>query len=723
MSVPNYMWGEAVRHSMYLINRAATRTLDAKTPYEVFKGSKPNIGHLRVFGCVGYARVEAPHRKKLDDRSRALVHLGTEPGSKAYRLFDPVSKRITVSRDIVFMEDESWNWSSQAKETDNGSFSINLGEFGNRGLREIELTAESEGETRAEETEETTDHVEDNNDVIEVSDDEDEQHEQPQLRCSTRVKTTPEYLSDYILLAEGECEWLLMSINDEPWDFSEAKGMKVWLTACEDEITSIEKNQTWTLVEIPAGVKPIGLKWVFKIKRNPDGSVNKYKARLVAKGYVQKHRIDYDEVFALVARIETVRLIIALAASNGWEVHHLDVKMAFLHGDLKEEVYVSQPEGFVVQCSEGKVYKLSKALYGLKQAPRAWNDKLNQILRELKFTRCSKEPSLYQRKRNGDLLIVAVYVDDLLVTGSDVSMIVEFKEEMSAKFEMSDLGRLTYYLGIEVVQHKDGITLRQERYASKILLEMGMDSCNSTHVPMDGSLKLSKAEEETSTDEKKYRSSIGCLRYLVHTRHDLSYSIGVLSRYMIDPKESHDAALKHVLRYLRGTLSYGLTYRRARKATLLGYSNSSLNVDIDDRRSITGHMFYLGESLITWCSQKQEVVALSSCEAEFMAATEAAKQAIWLQELLCEVTGDKCERVIIRVDNKSAISLTRNPVFHGRSKHIHRRYHFIRECVENGQVDVEHVAGDNQKADILTKGLGRLKFKEMREFIGVQETT
>ena len=188
---------------------------------------------------------------------------------------------------------------------------------------------------------------------------------------------------------------------------------------------------------------------------------------------------------------------------------------------------------------------------------------------------------------------------------------------------------------------------------------------------------------------------------------------------MFNPKVSYDAALKQVLRYLRGTLTYGLTYKRADKVRLLGYSDSSLNVDVDDGKSVTGHIFYLNESPITWCSQKQEIVALSSCEAEFMAATEAAKQAIWLQKLLSEITGSECERVTIRVDNKSAISLTKNPVFHGRSKHIHRRYHFIRECVENGLVEVEHVAENRQKADILTKGLGRIKFREMRELIGV----
>lgn len=530
-----------------------------------------------MFGCIGYAKIEAPYRKKLDDRSKVLVHLGTEPGTKAYRLLDPTSKRITVSRDVVFMEDEGWNW-NDSKEAGKvaSSFGINLGEYGNRGLREIESN------TTTARTEQGVERVvdDDNDDAVVISDDEDEQEEEVQLRRTVRERRAPEYLSDYVLLSETECEWLLMSLNDEPWDFSEARSMKVWLQACEDEIASIEKNQTWVLVELPMGVKPIGLKWVFKMKRNPDGSVNKYKARLVAKGYMQRHGIDYDEVFAPVARIETIRLIIALAASYGWEVHHLDVKTAFLHGDLKEEVYVRQPEGFEVKGSEEKVYNLSKALYGLKQAPRAWNDKLNQILRELEFTRCSKEASLYQKKRGGHLLIVAVYVDDLLVTGSDLSLIIEFKKEMGTKFEMSDLGKLTYYLGIEVLQHADGITLRQERYASKILSETGMTGCNSTHVPMDMNIKLSKSTEEKSTDEKKYRRSIGCLRYLIHTRPDLSYSIGVLSRYMLDPKESHDAALKHVLRYLQGTVSYGLTYRRSHKPKLIGYSDSSLNVDV-----------------------------------------------------------------------------------------------------------------------------------------------
>ena len=328
---------------------------------------------------------------------------------------------------------------------------------------------------------------------------------------------------------------------------------------------------------------------------------------------------------------------------------------------------------------------------------------------------------MYRLRMGKDLLLVAVYVDDLLITGSKAEMIHEFKRNMSSKFEMTDLGLLTYYLGIEVLQHGGGISLKQESYARKILEETSMSECNATLIPMDAGLVLSKAKEDRSVEEKDFRRVIGCLRYLLHTRPNLAYSVGVLSRYMHEPKETHFAALKQVLRYVKGTSSYGLEYKRTGESTLVGYSDSSHNVCVDDGMSTTGHMFYLNNCLITWCSSKQETVALSSCEAEFMAATEVAKQGIWLQELLAKVVEKPCERVMIKIDNKSAIALTKNPVFHGRSKHIHKRYHFIRECIDNDQVEVEHIAGSLQKADVLTKALGRTKFGEMRELIGVRD--
>ena len=707
MHMPNYLWGEAIRHATYLLNRVATRALKEKTPYEVFRKKRPNVSHLRVFGCIGYAKIDIAKLKKLDDRSRMLVHLGTEPGSKAYRLYDPNSRRIVVSRDVVFDEEKGWNWSRESSEAQgNECFGVVIDDHGKIENKTLEDTVKQEP-------------IEE---VVEAEEEENEM-EPPSLRRPERQTTQPKYLDDYVLLAEELGEEVLMYINNEPRNFEEAKGSREWTKACEEEIDSIIKNKTWIMVDLPIGAKAIGLKWVFKLKRNSDGSINKYKARLVAKGYVQQYGVDFEEVFAPVARIETIRLLISLAATNGWEVHHLDVKTAFLHGELKEIVYVSQPEGYRKKGQENKVYRLNKALYGLRQPPRACNHKLNTILMELGFHKCSKEPSVYRKMVKGELLVVAVYVDDLFVTGTCKKLIDEFKDGMSKKFDMSDLGRLTYYLGMEVCQSDWGITLNQSRYALRILEEAGMSKCNPTQSPMEIGLNLSKAEEEKEIDATRFRKQIGCLRYLLHTRPDLSFVVGVLSRYMHSPRESHGVALKQCLRYLQGSTGYGLRFERSlnRVPRLIGYSDSSYNVDPDDGRSTTGHIFYFGRSPITWCSTKQETVALSSCEAEFMAGTEAARQAIWLQDLLSEITGQVEQKVIIRIDNQSAIALTKNPVFHGRSKHILTRYHFIRECVENGQVEVEHVPGSEQKADILTKALGKVKFREMREFIGVQE--
>lgn len=391
-SVPNYLWGEAVRHACYLINKVATRTLNAQTPYEVFKGRKPSVKHLRVFGCLGYVKTEPPNLRKLDDKSRALVHLGTEPGSKAYRMFDPTTRRITVSRYVVFDEDKGWKWDKNSNNEDDepGRFSIEIGVFGNQGIRDEEIQEIIDSPADEEQSS-----LEENETLIELPQN---INEQETLRRSSTESKRPNYLDDYVYLAEKEGERLLLLLNEEPWDFEEAMELKVWRDACEEEIASIVKNKTWDLADLPKGAKAIGLKWIFKIKRNSDGSINKYKSRLVAKGYIQRHGVDFEEVFAPVARIETVRFIIALAASRGWRIHHLDVKTAFLHGDLKETVFLSQPEGFKVKGSEDKVYKLNKALYGLRQAPRAWNEKLNKVLEKLQFVVAPRSHPCIERR-------------------------------------------------------------------------------------------------------------------------------------------------------------------------------------------------------------------------------------------------------------------------------------------------------------------------------------
>ncbi|XP_063946041.1 uncharacterized mitochondrial protein AtMg00810-like [Daucus carota subsp. sativus] len=388
------------------------------------------------------------------------------------------------------------------------------------------------------------------------------------------------------------------------------------------------------------------------------------------------------------------------------------------------EVYVTQLEGFIKKGQEKKVYKLTKALYGLRLAPRAWNARLDKCLKELGFKRCLHEQAVYTKSVGGNVIIVGVYVDDLLVTGSDKRKIEEFKLQMNKKFEMSNLGLLSFYLGIEVNQGGMFTTLKQSAYAKKLLDKAGMLNCNSSKYPMEYKLQLDKDEGGKLVDATEYRCVVGSLRYLTHTRPDISYSVGVVSRFMDKPTVKHQQVVKHILRYVRGTIDHGLVYVNEKSGKVLsGFSDSDLAGDVIDRRSTDGICFYLNKSLISWASKKQRVVALSSCEAEYMAATTAACQSIWLRGLLEEILGHQVGPVVLHVDNKSAIELMKNPVLHGRSKHIDVRFHFIRECIERGKLVVKHVVTQEQRADILTKALRRIKFEEMRKMIGVENLT
>jgi hypothetical protein len=490
----------------------------------------------------------------------------------------------------------------------------------------------------------------------------------------------------------------------------------------EEELRAIEENCTWTLTELPPGRRAIGLKWVFKVKRNEHGAVVRHKARLVVKGYAQRHGIDYDEVFAPVARMEAVRLLLALAAQEGWQVHHMDVKTAFLNGDLQEEVYVQQAPGFAQPRLEHKVYKLHKALYGLHQAPRAWNQKLDEQLGILGFIKCPFEHAIYCRGGGIERLVVGVYVDDLVITGPNSSSIQKFKAEMTKVFKMSDLGLLSYYLGIEVRQEAAGISLSQRSYAEKILGKSGMEDYNSCEVPMQVKTKLSKESNSPQVNETEYGSLIGSLRYLVNTRPNLAFSVGYMSRFMEEPHEEHLAAVKQIVRYIAGTRNRGLFYARGNGGSdeLLGYSDSDMAGDVDGRKSTSGILFFFGRSPISWQSAKQKVVALSSCEAEYIAAATAACQAVWLARLLAEIRNSGTSRPLLRVDNKSTISLVKNPLHHDRSKHIDTRFHLIREYANSGQIEVKFIRTEEQLRDILTKPLGKKKFNELCMKIGLQ---
>ena len=295
---------------------------------------------------------------------------------------------------------------------------------------------------------------------------------------------------------------------------------------------------------------------------------------------------------------------------------------------------------------------------------------------------------------------------------------------MKKVFDMSDLGLLSFYLGVEVHQDSAGITLRQTHYAKRILELGGMDACNPAHTPMEERLRLSRQSTAAEVDPTQYRRLVGSLRYLVHTRPDLAFSVGFVSRFMERPTAEHQAAIKHILRYVAGTLEFGLHYTKAPgRARFVGYCDSDLAGDIDTSKSTSGTLFFLGSNLVCWQSVKQKVVALSSCEAEYIATTTAATQAIWLSRLLADLLGRNVEVVELKVDSKSALALAKNPVFHERSKHIRIKYHFIRNCLEDGSIRADYISTTDQLADILTKSLGRSKFEEMRGRIGLKQIT
>jgi hypothetical protein len=354
--------------------------------------------------------------------------------------------------------------------------------------------------------------------------------------------------------------------------------------------------------------------------------------------------------------METVRLLLALAAHSRWEVHHMDVKSAFLNGDLTEEVYVQQPPGFNNPGNEQKALRLRKALYGLRQAPRAWNAKLDVSLVSLGFERCPLEHALYRRGDSESFLLVGVYVDDLVITGTSQKDINQFKGQMKDLFRMSDLGLLSYYLGIEVCKEAGKITLCQGAYAEKILQAAGMSNCNLRHTPAETRCKIGKRNGGATVDATLYRSVIGSLRYLVNTRPDISYAVGFASRFMESPGTRHWALVKQILRYILGTIGYGCVYRAgATEPILIGYSDSDHAADVDERKSTTCTLFFLGSSAVSWSSQKQKTVAKSSCEAEYVAASAASCHGIWLSRLLAGMRGTDPAKFELLIDNTSAI--------------------------------------------------------------------
>eukprot|EP00253_Pinus_taeda_P026288 PITA_26288 len=383
---------------------------------------------------------------------------------------------------------------------------------------------------------------------------------------------------------------------DDPVHFEDAIKDKKWIEAMDEEIIAIERNKTWDLVKLPKGKEVIGVKWVYKTKSNVEGKIERHKARLVVKGYKQQYGRDYEETFAPVARMETVRVVMSIAAQNKWKVYQMDVKSAFLNV-LKEEVYIEKPPGYENKGQEHKLCRLKKALYGLKQAPRAWYSRIHSYLLENGFEKCEGEPTLYIKEKDGKILIVVLYVADVIFTSNDEYLIENFKAVMKEEFKMTDMGLLRYFLGIEVKQNGNGIFISQAKYVNELLQRFNMQDNKATMTPTVMGLKLSKEDISKDFDPRLYKSIVGSLMYLTATRPDIMYAVSLISRFMERPKEAHCQATKRILRYVK-----------------------------DDQKSTSGYVFHMGSGAISWASKKQPIVALSTTEAEYVAAIAKSKK-------------------------------------------------------------------------------------------------
>lgn len=397
----------------------------------------------------------------------------------------------------------------------------------------------------------------------------------------------------------------------------------------------------------------------------------------------------------------------------------LDVKSAFLHGELKEDVYVEQPRGFESEKEREKVYKLKKALYGLRQAPRAWYSRIESYFQREGFRKCYCEHTLFVKTEGNNLLIISLYVDDLIYTSDSEMMLESFKTSMKREFAMTDLGRMKYFLGVEVIQDEEGIFISQKKYARDMLKKFGMEVCNAVRNPIVTGNKLTRRGAGAMVNPTAFKQLVGSLRYLTATRPDLIYSVNLVSRYMEEPTEQHMLAAKRILRYVQGTIEFGIQYKRGEGEELLGYVDSDYAGDEDDRRSTSGYAFMLGNGAISWASKKQSIVTLSTTEAEFVAAASGACQAVWLRNMLEEIGFIQGVKTVLFCDNSSTIKLSRNPVLHGRSKHIHVRYHFLRELVNDGVIELEYCHTEEQLSDIMTKAVMLEVFEKLRKELGL----
>ena len=510
------------------------------------------------------------------------------------------------------------------------------------------------------------------------------------------------------------------------------KESNLWHDTMKEEMNSIMSNEVWDLVELPNKAKAIGCKWVFKTKKDSLGNIERYKARLVAKGFTQKEGIDYTETFSPVSKKVSLRIILALVAYFDLELQQMDVKTAFLNGDLEEEVYMKQPEGFSSSVGEHLVCKLRKSIYGLKQASRQWYFKFHEVISSFGFVESLMDQCIYQKVSGSKICFLVLYVDDILLATNDKGLLHKVKQFLSKNFDMKDMGEASYVIGIKIYRDRPrGILgLSQETYIDKLLERFRMKDCSPSVAPIVKGDRFNLNQcpknnfERESMKNIPYASVVGSLMYAqVCTRPDIAFIVGMLGRYQSNPGMDHWRAAKKVMRYLQGTKDYMLMYRHTDNLDVIGYSDSDFAGCVDSRKSTSGYIFMMAGGAISWRSAKQ-TTATSTMEAEFVSYFEATSHGVWLKSFISGLRiMDSISRPLrIFCDNSAAVFMAKNNKSGSRSKHIDIKYLAIRERVKEKKVVIEHISTELMIADPLTKGMPPLKFKDHVEKMGLGST-
>jgi transposase InsO family protein len=755
--LPKTLWAEAIQFATWLKNRTSTRVIGDTTPYELLHGEKPNLAGLPEWGQRVW--VHSASGSKLDARAVEGRWVGYDTDSThAHRIYWAGKNSVSVERNVKFVptvasavriafpllpEGEPTATESASQQADASPSTASDTTKVNPSTPSPSRTpvptptrpglvtrAMARAASKASSSPDATAYAnafnipgspiaaklqgEPNGECPAPN-----SSDNPPADCVFHAQLDP-YIAAAILNAEDDPKTLREARSRSDWPR--------WKDAMDREMETLAKAETWTTVSRPPHTNVVGSKWVFRIKRKSDGSIDKYKARLVAKGFTQIYGIDYFDTYSPVARIASFRVIFALAARFDWDIESFDFNGAYLNGTLDDDeaIYMQEPPGYESEGNGAFVKRLLKALYGLKQAGRKWYDALRRILIELGFCVSDADPGVFYARVGQHIIIIAIHVDDCAITGSSKKLIESYKHKLNEKYPLTDLGPISWLLGIKVTRNREArmISLSQTSYIESIASRFNLTDAKPAPTPMVPGITYSKMDAPSDPtalarmNSIPYREAVGSLMYAsVATRPDITFAVSTLSQFLEHPGEAHWDAVKRVLRYLLGTKTLALTFGSERH-DLVGYTDAD-GATQEHRRAISGSAFLIDGGTVSWGSRKQELVTLSTAESEYVAATHAAKEGIWLRRLIGELLGPIESPTILHCDNQAACKLATTDNFHARTKHIDIRYHFIRQTVDDGTFNIVYCPTDEMVADALTKALPEWKVKGFNAALGL----